>query len=393
MNLRDYSSGRDVCSSSTEVVQELNLYRDIANDTVDDGVIDSLSLEQIKAFLLVLVRRPLNRLLDRISKEKDIQLLRRLFWLTNANHENVHTYYSEYVMRESPRIQKLNTVKFFQHLKEAEEKMRFDNLHVFCPLFPSRVVQRVDVVKRFTSGHGPMLLSMEFKGLPSLPVNVVYKPDECRADAACMMVFRVFNRCWQAAKSTMKLCPYAYTFEVCPLEESSGIIEYIPGAVELQGWDCANILNLSRPDLMEFVRSAAGSYVACYIMGCRDRHKSNFMIKDKRTFLQIDFKHCFDRQTRGVDAPHFSVLRGMKKALKEREAWGLFKKLCQDAFKVLRRRTQLIIRICLQAFEVLCCWLPYFATAALLCRGFVVFVFTLRRCVIKCCEPCVCVCA
>mmetsp|Transcript_11013 Transcript_11013/g.21670 ORF Transcript_11013/g.21670 Transcript_11013/m.21670 type:complete len:356 (-) Transcript_11013:176-1243(-) len=75
------------------------------------------------------------------------------------------------------------------------------------------------------------------------------------------------------------------------------------------------------------------------------------MIKNDQTFLQIDFKHCFDRQTRGVDAPHFSIQRNFKKTLKERQMWKYFKELCVRAFKILRRRSQLLIRICLTAFR------------------------------------------
>ena len=39
-----------------------------------------------------------------------------------------------------------------------------------------------------------MLAEMRFNGLPSLPVDVIYKSDDCRADAACVSMFRFFNQ-------------------------------------------------------------------------------------------------------------------------------------------------------------------------------------------------------
>ncbi len=126
-------------------------------------------------------------------------------------------------------------------------------------------------------------------------------------------------------------------------------MEFIGNSCELQVWDLDKILDLTPEDLLEFVRSAAGSYVACYIMGCRDRHKSNFLIKDGHTFLQIDFKHCFDWKT-VMDAPHFAIQRGMRRNFKQRGVWKLFKKLCVAAFRALRRLSQPLIRLALRAF-------------------------------------------
>mmetsp|Transcript_12851 Transcript_12851/g.19252 ORF Transcript_12851/g.19252 Transcript_12851/m.19252 type:complete len:771 (-) Transcript_12851:104-2416(-) len=333
---------------AAEVREELTLHRELANGSVSPDVLEQLTENQLKYFLPVLLRTP-DDVLCRILA-KNTELLRRAYWIINSYPEQVHRNYINFVRERSPDIQKLNTVRFFRdHMKDAMECTRFDSLQIFCPLFPSRLVERIDVVKKFRSGHAPALLSVEFRGLPSLPVKVIFKPDECRADAACLTMFRVFNRCWE--ESSLSPMPYAFTFEVCPLGKKSGVIQFIPNAVELQGYSIDKIKDLNDLDLDEFIRSAAGSYVACYIMGCRDRHKSNFMIKDDKTFLQIDFKHCFDRQTRGVDAPHFSVRRGMRKALKERSKWRTFKELCKEAFRVLRRRSQIIIRMCLMLFE------------------------------------------
>lgn len=58
----------------------------------------------------------------------------------------------------------------------------------------------------------------------------------------------------------------------------------------------------------------AGSYVACWILGIRDRHQDNMMIKDDDTFFHIDFGFIFN-DAPGFDAPIFSIPRGVKQNL------------------------------------------------------------------------------
>ena len=121
---------------------------------------------------------------------------------------------------------------------------------------------------------------------------------------------------------------------------------------------------MSIEDKYEFITSMAGSYVACWILGIRDRHQDNMMIHNNRIFIHIDFGFILNEQP-GFDAPIFSVPRGVKKNLSPDE-WNFFLKVCRhaefsphhfshlsnsDAFGVLHRNAGLIISACTDMLE------------------------------------------
>ena len=346
--LAPVSSGRRVRPSADDLDAELRLYRKIMQENLAPVDIRSMTERQMDLFLPILLQTPSLCVKERILGS--LFLLRRSFWLLGCMPTTFHASYGKAIITSAPLAQKRATAAFFRSDFQVNDVYGEDEpLAILCPLYPERVVTRARVERKFVSGHGPALLGLKLHGFPTLDAKVIYKPDEIRSDMMVMRMFEVFNNLWLAAE--LKQMPYAYTYGIVALSESSGVMEFIENACELQEWDTQVIAAMDDDTCDEFIRSAAGSYVACYIMGCRDRHKSNFMIKEDRIFLQIDFKHCFDRQTRGVDAPHFSVKHSMKRALKTRNRWRLFKELCTDAYRVLRRDCHLIIRICLRMFN------------------------------------------
>jgi hypothetical protein len=60
---------------------------------------------------------------------------------------------------------------------------------------------------------------------------------------------------------------------------------------------------------------------------------------------QLDFMHCFNRTTTGVDAPRFAVPRAMKFALRDRKMWNEFKLMCAKSLLVLRRHSGLLVHL------------------------------------------------
>src|SRR4051794_37097134 len=94
---------------------------------------------------------------------------------------------------------------------------------------------------------------------------------------------------------------------------------------------------LSAADKYTFILSMAGSYIGCWILGIRDRHQDNMMIKDDKMwafktkytyiyrFFHIDFGFILNEQP-GFDAPIFSIPRGVKRHLSPNE-WNFFLKV------------------------------------------------------------------
>jgi hypothetical protein len=44
---------------------------------------------------------------------------------------------------------------------------------------------------------------------------------------------------------------------------------------------------LTAEDKYTFILSMAGSYIACWVLGIRDRHQDNMMIKDNRMYVVV----------------------------------------------------------------------------------------------------------
>eukprot|EP01126_Amoeba_proteus_P003294 TRINITY_DN11093_c0_g1_i3.p1 TRINITY_DN11093_c0_g1~~TRINITY_DN11093_c0_g1_i3.p1 ORF type:complete len:310 (+),score=84.10 TRINITY_DN11093_c0_g1_i3:64-930(+) len=80
------------------------------------------------------------------------------------------------------------------------------------------------------------------------------------------------------------------------------------------------------------------------ILGIRDRHQDNMMIKDDMLFFHIDFGFILN-DAPGFDAPIFSIPNGMRRYLSQTE-WKFFVRLCGDAFACLHEYCGIIINTC-----------------------------------------------
>jgi len=82
------------------------------------------------------------------------------------------------------------------------------------------------------------------------------------------------------------------------------------------------------------IGSGAGSYIGAYIVGIRDRHADNIMIRSDGLMFHIDFGHALGN-TVLLDAPAFAVTKQFKDELGN-AGYGEFIERCVEAFRVLR---------------------------------------------------------
>ena len=76
-----------------------------------------------------------------------------------------------------------------------------------------------------------------------------------------------------------------------PLGPECGLMQFVGDSAPLTEWDAAAAIGRFSPAQLEaFVRSAAGSLTACFVLGCRDRHRDNFMLRGGVCLWQLDFK-------------------------------------------------------------------------------------------------------
>lgn len=112
-------------------------------------------------------------------------------------------------------------------------------------------------------------------------------------------MFQAFNAVWGC--SGLPLKPRAFSYFVVPTGRNRGMIEFVDNSVPLTKFNWDGILQLPQDDFDELIATAAGGYVAAYnwilvcfytfryVLGVRDRHRDNMLIKDGKIFFQIDF--------------------------------------------------------------------------------------------------------
>ncbi|KAH3767200.1 Phosphatidylinositol 3-kinase 1 [Pelomyxa schiedti] len=201
--------------------------------------------------------------------------------------------------------------------------------------------------KTCKSGHSPIFLDLQ-DGVKKK--KILLKPDTVLTDALVYRFFELFNYFWRMSWIPAEVKPAAISFAVATGGPSWGFVEVIPNAIPLRNFDFDKILTFSDSEMNTFLRTCAGGMIAGYLLGLGDRHSDNTMIVDGNKLMHIDFKHCFDHKTTGVDAPCIAIPMKMKKALVQKQKWNEFKDLCANAFAVIRRNNGWIVALCRSMF-------------------------------------------
>eukprot|EP01129_Flabellula_baltica_P014581 TRINITY_DN7014_c0_g1_i1.p1 TRINITY_DN7014_c0_g1~~TRINITY_DN7014_c0_g1_i1.p1 ORF type:complete len:602 (-),score=118.32 TRINITY_DN7014_c0_g1_i1:968-2659(-) len=211
-------------------------------------------------------------------------------------------------------------------------------------------IVKLEVQKVFASGHKPCLVEMTYEDPEIPPSRIVFKDDDLRPDLMVENLFEVFNFLWRI--SGLPIEPVLITFKVVPGGESFGLMEFVEDSKSIRDFDFSSLDNLTDSEDREvFLATAAGGFVGAFILGIRDRHKDNLMVKGTNQFFQLDFKHAFNYKTRVIDSCRFAIPSDFKTKLKAWGKWKNFKNRCVAAHLVLRRNAGLIIELCKHSFS------------------------------------------
>ncbi|KAH3766591.1 phosphatidylinositol 3-kinase [Pelomyxa schiedti] len=242
---------------------------------------------------------------------------------------------------------------FFDQCSTTPPKVGVDDLvwrpkRVYDPLFGAVIpIDKIEVIKVFDSQAKPCLMSISFSTLMP-PKTFIYKTgDDLRKDLAVEVMFEVFNSLWDCSGLTIK--PHAFTYYVVPTGPNRGLIEFIENSVPVTKFVWENISTLSEQDLDRLIATAAGGYVAVFVLGIRDRHRDNMLIKNNNIFFQIDFGYVFNMKP-WFDANRLAFASEFKAKLIERKAWERFIRICIEGWLILRRCSGLLINLCERLF-------------------------------------------
>ncbi len=348
----------------------VQFYQKVALGCLQKEDIDHLSEDEMSVllpWLITLKKAPLREAVETWLK-KSARLRRCGWWLRMSEFDTAH---GAYLFRQHQPAGTINSRSFFTSTltNRCETGDEHQGLRVYVPIWPKWDVSDIKVVRKFSSGHAPSLLECTLQGLPNMKQLLMFKPDDIRSDFCVLQVFRLLNIIWkQTPPLHHKFTPHAFIYDICPMSpggrSEAGVMEFVNNAEQLSSWDASVLQTLSPQRQTKFIETCAGSYVSTYICGCRDRHFDNFMVKNNDTFLQIDFKRCFNFAARGpVDAPHFAIKKDMKaqlekmkysisaldqdgiSRLKEYNGWDIFRQLCYHAIMALRAKGEAVVKM------------------------------------------------
>ncbi|GAB0495829.1 hypothetical protein MMPV_007136 [Pyropia vietnamensis] len=187
------------------------------------------------------------------------------------------------------------------------------------------------------------------------PDVIVKKGDNLLQDMSMEIMFRCFNSIWQRSErfSNPDTIPYAYCYEVIPTGPRVGFMEAVTSLESLRDfdWEKWAVRIKAHPGAVEnMVRSAAGAYVAAYVLGAADRHWHNILIKECSTILHIDFGYILT-QAPPIDGPRFSISPAMQAGLTAVGVWDKFVDYSVKAFLALRDAAPEVVRTTVLLFS------------------------------------------
>jgi hypothetical protein len=210
-------------------------------------------------------------------------------------------------------------------------------------------IAAVTVLKVFASKAKPCLLEL-FPADSKYPSKrVIFKKgDDLRQDLLVQACFYLFNVLW--AQSDIAEKPFIHQYRLIPMGPDTGCVEFVQDSESLQTFSFEKMWpKYTDEDKSTLLRSAAGSYVAGWVMGVRDRHQDNMMVQHGNMFFHIDLGHIFNEKPT-IDAPRFSIPTDLKESMSTQE-WDRFKDICANGFKVLHRHAGLLINLICTMFR------------------------------------------
>jgi hypothetical protein len=212
-------------------------------------------------------------------------------------------------------------------------------------------VKEVSVVKIFDSKAKPILLEFFYQDGETRTV-ICKKGDDLRQDYYIQSLCNAFNELWNVhfLKNSTTKPPFLYTYKCLPLFDKFGLIECVENTTPAWFFPWDQIKTLKSDQKEFFIRTLAGSCLASFVLGIRDRHEDNMLVKDGHIFFHIDFGHIFNMGPI-IDAPRISIPDGVKTtALKEKE-WDDLCLCVLEGFAVLYKHGEIILNIATTLFN------------------------------------------
>uniref|UniRef100_H2YGB0 Uncharacterized protein n=1 Tax=Ciona savignyi TaxID=51511 RepID=H2YGB0_CIOSA len=267
-------------------------------------------------------------------------------------------------------------VRARQALKDTanQDSFREALTSVECPLEPNIDMQEllVDKCKVMNSKMRPLWLVFKNSDMQDGSIAVIYKNgDDLRQDMLTLQTISIMDVLWKSEGLDLRMIPYG----CLATGEGTGMIEVVTHANTIANiqktrggkmaafrhqtlieWLEQNNTTKSEFDqaIENFTYSCAGYCVATFVLGVGDRHSDNIMVTEKGQLFHIDFGHILGnfktkfgiKRERVPFVLAHDFVHVINKGKNNNKAdFDKFRKLCDNAFCILRRKGYLFITL------------------------------------------------
>jgi len=158
------------------------------------------------------------------------------------------------------------------------------------------------------------------------------------------------NHLWKMEKLQFNGIPVeAFVFGCVALAPKVGLIECVAGCHPLK--TVLELTKFSDHDLQRLIATAAGSYMAMWVLGVRDRHYDNILVRYDGVLFHIDFGFIFGNKA-SLDASKFAVTPELLTVMGN-EKYLLFIDVCIQCYEILRTHSAVLVEFTVALFRSL----------------------------------------
>ena len=324
----------------------------------------------------------LDILLEFLCKEsnKDIQFCNILFWELTYNIKNIHyaQFYATIRKHLVDNIDKqkynilLNSHDFTKNLIEliknepdnstVSQNIHFHllnneykiNEHLYIPINLHKQIISIDSknIKVLQSKTKPILIPCTYiENNNKKTYKFMIKPEDLRKEYIIMNIIKIIDT---ILKTELQLDLHIITYNILPISEKFGFIEFISGAStiydikEEKQFSIQNFIIEKNPNITadtmrkNFSKSCAAYCVITYLLGIGDRHLENIMITKEGYLFNIDFGYILGLDPK-ILSPKFRLTSEMIDAMggPNSKYFHTFKQYCTTAFNCLRKHVDI----------------------------------------------------
>ena len=318
---------------------------------------------------------------------KDIYISNQLFWILTPYISNPKSsiYFKEFRKKlvknldYQTYISFQNGYDFTQNIIKVaitNKENMLDSIKIYLKEYNTKIdkfVLPINIVKTLKCIDYTKIRMIDSKTKPIiLPCvsddnsicNIMLKKDDIRKEEIIMKIIKLMD---YFLKSEENLDLYATTYNILPLSDEYGYIEFVSNSTTLydikevhnftiQNWILENNNKITIEQLRNNISKSCALYcIITYLLGIGDRHLDNIMITNDAKIFHIDFGYILGNDPK-VLSPDIRLTPDMIDAMGGVNSiyYAKFKNYCGIAYNCIRRHSSIFYVLLLEIEQINC---------------------------------------